>query len=350
MNVAKSYIFFISVILSLDISSNFILPTLTSVFAICRDLSTLLFFVFIFSKTSFSLNSSIIFGVLLFSFGLIYGISYSAYIFRFYIYFIVFQHILRNSYSLTPLFMIPAFLMFAFFFIPNQSTNQGFRFFSGNATVVALILLSLVLASRHSLFKYLSIVAIFLTGSISAIASFFISTFSDKKFLLIFVGMVFILPFILPEGETSRRLSGLSSVLHGNFSALFLILTLSARTAQFSFAIDHPGFNLATGLLPQTFVGSAGIESQILHFVSFGGILGVTNLFALVAFFVHQQKVRISPTMAVILFIMLSTIRVLESAGAVVAFAIMLNLQTIYHKRDTAKKRGSIDTYSEKGY
>ena len=322
---SKPFVILLSLVLTLDVSSNFIMPAMTKYISLSREILIFTFFLYTHQKVKFRLSSIGIMVILLIFVMLFYGPMYGFYFVRLIVYFLVCRHLVRSRVNLAPFALLPIGLLLGYFFFTDTYISQGARFFIGNATVVGAFSLALYVILRPGLFKYLMPLFALLTGSLATILSFFILHAKSVKFVFALIILIVLLPLAVPEGETARRLSAIGNILKGNVEALSNVITLSARFAQMELALNNVSFSHVYGMPFNVFIGKAGIESQIFHFYAYGGILGSAVisifLFILVAFSKRLPRF----DLVVIICLFFATLRPFESAALVFAFSLMLN-------------------------
>lgn len=270
--------FLLSIIIAFDISSNFLLDNNRFIIPLIRDFIFILLFFTIYKYANIIsiIKNNLIFLIIFPIIGILYGYVYIYYFIRILIIFSVlrFTYIKNIEFFKKSILLIIIFLFIVhFFWAEYLLVNQGNRFFSANASVVSLAAIYLTLSSGN-FYKIFGCLSGLLTGSLSYFMFFLIYIIRRP---LIFILITFILYLTLPfidSSESYRRTSTfLLSISDLEFN-IFESTTFGIRLNQFYDVVNSGSFSLLIGAPVDISPGDAGIESQALYFIAYGGFLG----------------------------------------------------------------------------
>ena len=165
------YVPAMALILTIDVSSNFLFSHMTIYSSFLRDGLAFGLAGVLFLNSRFNLRLFLSFFIILFILGILLGPMYLFYFVRLFIYLLLSLEVTRLKQNLNVFLFVPLFLLIAFFVFPNTEINQGFRFFIVNATVVGLILVCLHKLLKTRTKRLFTALGVFLTGSLAGIAS-----------------------------------------------------------------------------------------------------------------------------------------------------------------------------------
>lgn len=337
------------VVMAIDASSNFLFSEPPLLVAFTRELLLVLlslFAVHLFFKRLNIVVLVLSFFAFSFFVGLIYGFSYFHYLLRAALICIVFSVYYRSMKSVIVLSSL-ASLIYLFtmniLFEDVLHVNQGSRFFAANASVVSLLAIYLtVLTNRgHALFGYFSGL---LTGSMS----FFIYSALQVLRNIGVVIPIFVLAFILSqyfgESDSYRRLESFIDALASlDVRQLILSSTIGIRVEQFVEVLSNSAYSPLYGAPLFLTPSDSGVESQLLHIIAYGGLVGVLCSIIGCLFFaaLFPALRKAPPIMLVVLLLYSLTFRWIESFFSVY-FIALISFQLYDVRKMTFRRNHSL--------
>jgi hypothetical protein len=324
--------FCLQIIMGIDAASNFIFQFPPKIIPILREVIVLVMFSILLPKIMQLGNIKyfiIIVALLLPAVGLVYGVKYVFYVVRFFIVFFIINAMYSNFGSRIRIsFVIIMFFLLAIHSIFSTSLhiNQGSRFFAANASVVSLVALALTLSSSRRLSAMGAFFGVS-SGSISYYIFFMLRSLASPFFLLIFMISLILIFMSFEQSDSFRRIYILIESLWKNgLIELLSATTVGIRVDQFLTIVNHYKFSTLYGAPNSISPSDAGIESQLLHIIAYGGAYGITTfmIIAAVFSFAFLKLSRRVITFLVIFILYSLTFRWLESFLSVYCIAFII--------------------------